>query len=147
MKSEDCDFHCISETHATTVEMSVFRDDATWRWDCGSPVTDATKWHGVATLARKSAVLDTSQLAFPAHSDAQHFWSLGRLMAVQIWLGTGRWSIIVYLLYGSPQSQPERERLAAAVLGDAAERGPIPVFIGGDWNMRTSDSPTLQRAF
>lgn len=124
-------------------------DDEYWHiW--GSPV-DSTAWEGVAVLLRKKVFWAAKPVVWKPTDACYRFWKEGRLMAAQAFFGTGSQSCFVYVLYGKPTARYDaaaRKHLAdmlQAVADDAAARGGVPVFAGGDLNSQPHETAAVQR--
>ena len=72
-------------------------------------------------------------------------------MAVQIFRGAGRRSILIYLLYGvsgsrtDPRKKAHTLRMLRSVARDAAMRGGIAAMIAGDMNLEIRVVPGYMR--
>ena len=122
----DVAIHAISETHYDRDKQALFDiglQGTPWRAVWGAPAPPRTC--GVALL------FDTRQVAAQAvpilDPDAQLLYNLARLLAVQVWPGSGRRSLMVYVCYGDVNNANERHRLVQAVRNDATARHPLAI--------------------
>jgi exonuclease III len=135
--------HLQSHLHAAYVEQ--------WKnFNCHfSPDPDSKHYNGVALLFIKSCFWKTSTIQWPEDSACHKFVAIGRLVAVQAWLGHGGSSIIRYNLYAPSGSRWETARrkqlneLFDAITEDSIARGQIPAIVLGDFNMPISECTKL----
>ena len=143
-----CDILAISETHLTSELQHMVRHsfsgfDAFW----GAPSTGKG---GVGFLVKHGSVWHAEAMTWSTQSTCHSFYQNGRLHGLTLWLGTGKYRMNCYVLYGPAGARwndglrQQTHSLIQAVLDDAAAQG-LPAIFGGDINLGLCDSDLLQR--
>lgn len=107
---------------------------------------------GVALLTKRSSFWHAKKIEWPLEHQCCRFFRDNRLPAVQLWLGTGGVSILVYVVYGMSGARWEASKktyfhtLFEAIKQDRISRGPIPAVLLGDFNLEITDSYPIRSA-
>ena len=107
---------------------------------------------GVALLTKRSSFWHAKKIEWPLEHQCCRFFRDNRLPAVQLWLGTGGVSILVYVVNGMSGARWEASKktyfhtLFEAIKQDRISRGPIPAVLLGDFNLEITDSYPIRSA-
>ena len=143
--SLDADLLVMCETHAGQQNQSGALNDMKIVW--GKAVSD---YCGIALAYNSAAVWGVCQIPILENDPLYAFWKVGRLALFQVFIGSGKETLLIYGVYGLPGSRwsrPKRrqtEALILAAMTDAQARG-LPAIIAGDYNLQISDSTVFAR--
>ena len=76
-------------------------------WSPGVPENHYT---GVALMVKHSSCWATQELRWSEDCPCYPYWRANRLLAIQIWLGNGGTSVLVYVVYGPSGARWERHK-------------------------------------
>ena len=152
LKQLNHDILALSETHLQShLESSESHQFSDYHcfWGPNSP---DRHYSGVALLAKRSSFWHAKKLEWPLEHQCCRFFRDNRLLAVQLWLGTGGVSILVYVVYGMSGARWEASKktyfhtMFEAIKQDRISRGPIPAVLLGDFNLEITDSYPIRSA-